>query len=347
MPIIDSLRSLLDQPEARSFQLSGEDLALIDGSALREAAVRYEEELARSVPAPLREARERELSAIMKEAHRWLRRYNRALPARVKGYLALGARCRFEYPWPIVAIVGLSAVMTGFTRWRLYGLLGDALAKVGAAGLRNFAYTMDDVLLRTNRGIFADSVPAVLLSLRAHELRVKGQAEVGEALLAGPLPAIMDEESRAICRALHDALAIRDGGERFARLAAVTQQQFAREQAIFTYQMGGSWRSRGARGGGVLRSVTRVRSIEAPRIVAGRRGLELVFRPYALPTGFEMSDHEARVEEFDRAFVQSITGTVAEYHAAMRYVGRRFGGGVERVLPEFPVGGMVPMVPAE
>jgi hypothetical protein len=342
MAIVDSLRSLLNEPEARSFQLAGEDLALIGGPALREAAARYEEELLRTVPAPLREAREEELSAVMGEAHRWLRRYNRALPARVRGYLALGARCRFEYPWPVVAIVGLSAVMTGFSRWRLYGLVGDALARVGAAGLSNFAYTMDDVLLRTNRGIFADSVPTVLLALRAHELRVTGRVDLGDALLAGPLPAIMDEESRAIALAIRDALAIGDGAARFARLAEVTQRHFAREQAIFTYQMGRSGGSRVPRArDGVFARVTRVRSVDAPRIVAGRRGLSLVFRPYALPAGFEMGDHDARVLHFDRAFVQSLTRTLAEYHAAMRYVGKRFGVELERELPEFAEGGMV------
>jgi hypothetical protein len=338
MPIVHALREILHQPDARSFQLLGEDLALVDGPVLREAAARYDEELVRSVPAALREARERELSAALLHAHDWLRRYNRSLPARIQGYLALGERCGFEYPWPVVAVVGLCAVMEGRSRWRFLGLVGDALARVGSAALSGLAHTLDDVLLRTNRGIFADSVPAVLLSIRAHELRLGGEGALAEALLAGPLPAIMDDETRAICRALYDAFALRDGAVRFARLAAVTEQHFAREQAIFTYQMGPRRKARA----GFLASALRARSVAAPRIVAGRREPELVFLPYALPPGFEMADHEARVEHFGRAFVRSITATIPEYHAAMRYVVKRFGKGAGHALPAFGPAGSSP-----
>jgi hypothetical protein len=340
MPIVHPLRALLGTPDARSFQLMGEDLALVDGPLLREAAARYEAELARSVPPLLREAREREVSAAMGEAHRWLRRHNRSLPARIQGYLALGERCGLEYPWPVVAVVGLCTVMEGLSRFRLYGLVGDALARVGSVALRNLTSSLDDVLLRTNRGIFADSVPAVLLSLRAHQLRARGQEALAEALLGGPLPAIMDEETRAICRALYAALAVDDGPGRFARLGAVTEQQFAREQAIFTYQMGRPGRVPR----GLLASLTRVRSVSAPRIVAGRGGFELAFLPYALPRGFEMSDHRARVEHFSAAFVRPLTATIPEYHAAMRYVLNRFGARAGQALPAFGPGGTIPVL---
>jgi hypothetical protein len=119
---------------------------------------------------------------------------------------------------------------------------------------------------------------------------------------------------------VYDGLGVRDDEERFARLAAVTLQHFGREQAIFTYHLG-----RGKTRSGLLASMTRVRSVAAPRIVRGRRGLELTFLPYALPAGFEMSDHEARVEQFGRAFVRSITATRPEYEVATRYVNDRFG----------------------
>jgi hypothetical protein len=343
MPIVHPSPSLLGQPDARSFQLMGDDLALVGGPLLREAAARYEAELVRAVPAPLREARERELSAAMGEAHGWLRRHNRSLPARIQGYLALGERCRFEYPWPVVAVVGLCAVMGGLSRSRYFGMIGDVLARVGSVALRDFASSVDDVLLRTNRGIFADSVPAVLLSLRAHRLRAGGHGALAEALLGGPLPAIMDEETRAICRALYEALGVGDGAERFARLSAVTQQQFAREQAIFTYQMGRTGNARR----GLFASLTRARSVAAPRIIAGRGGLELVFFPYALPPGFEMSDHRARVEQFSVAFVRSLTATLPEYHAAMRYVMRRFGARAGHALPGFGPGGTEPASPGD
>jgi hypothetical protein len=334
MPLVHALRTSLRQPDARSFQLLGEDLALVDGALLREASARYESELA-TVPAPLREARERELSEAMREAHGWLRRYNRALPARIQGYLALGDRVGFEYPWPVVAVIGLCAVIDGRSRWRAFGLIGDALARIGSLALSDFANALDDVLLRTNRGIFADSVPTVLLSLRAHDLRRRGDVDLASALLSGPLPPIMDDESRAICRALYDALGVDDGPTRFARLAAVTAQHFAREQAIFTYQMGPRRKARG----GFLAAAARVRSVQAPRVVAGRRGLEVTFLPYVLPPGFEMEDHDARIEHFGRAFVHSITSSIPEYLAAVRYVTKRFGRGARHALPAFGPGG--------
>jgi hypothetical protein len=71
--------------------------------------------------------------------------------------------------------------------------------------------------------------------------------------------------------------------------------------------------------------MTGLREVPAPAVVRDRRGgPQVVFRPHALPAGFDMRDHDARVRELGRAFVEPVTGTVADYRAAVEYVVRRF-----------------------
>src|SRR5262245_43830101 len=120
MSLVDSLQALLVR-RTSSFQLMGEDLALISGAALREAAAGYEAELGK-LPPGLAARFEAEQALVLREAHQWLCKYNRSVHTRLRGYLALGRRCEFEYPWPVVAMLGICQVLTGIRRNRLYAL---------------------------------------------------------------------------------------------------------------------------------------------------------------------------------------------------------------------------------
>src|SRR5262249_20739096 len=145
------------------------------------------------VPAALRGRVEEELTALQRDAHRFVRKYNRSVHHRLAGYVELGRRCRFAYPWPVVAILGIEQGMEGMRQNRMYGLVGEAARRLGWAALAQLTDGSEDVLRRTNRGIFADSVPTVLLALRADELRRAGEAALAEALVEGPLPPTFDE----------------------------------------------------------------------------------------------------------------------------------------------------------
>jgi hypothetical protein len=140
-------------------------------------------------------------------------------------------------------------------------------------------------------------------------------------LLSGPLPITFDEESRALAGALCDGLGLPEPA-RFHMLSALTLRHFSREQAIFSYHLG-------ARGGGkrsrLVDRLTRLRSVPAPVIVRRGRGRTVEFRPFALPAGFDMRDHDARVEAFGRAFVTSVTLEPEDYRAAVELVEQRFG----------------------
>src|SRR5262245_4853914 len=103
MGLIDAVRATQPGRRIDSFQLMGEDLWLATGRDLVRAAERYRDELAR-VPIELRERFEEEQRALAVEANEWLRKYNRSVHTRVAGYLALGFRMDFAYPWPVVAI---------------------------------------------------------------------------------------------------------------------------------------------------------------------------------------------------------------------------------------------------
>jgi len=307
---------------AASFQAFGEDLTLLPGARLAELADDYRRALG-AVPDRLRARFEAEQAAAQAEAHRWLRRYNRSLFRRIQGYIALGERSGWDYPWPVVAVLGLCQVIAGLRKNRWYGALGVAMARMrGPLGrMEEIIDLSDDVLRRTNRGIFADSVPTVLYALHAREVAAQEPA-LGAALLDGPLPPLMDDEARALARGLVDGLALADPGARFAALAALTLRHFDREQAIFTHQLGPPRPQRppAGRAAALLGRVFTVTSVPAPAVVGGR----LIFRDHALPPGFDMHDHAARVREFGRAFVTSVTGSRADYAVARDWVRGRF-----------------------
>ena len=313
--LIEALRARLGRA-AHSFQLAGEDLLAVTGPELARAAGAWEQGLAR-VPADVRPRFVAAHERFHDEAHAFVRKYNRSVHTRVAGYVELARGVDFAYPWPVVAILGIEQVRSGIRQNRVYGLVGGALERVWRP-LAQMTELTEDVLRRTNRGIFADSAPTVLLALAAHRARAAGDPALADALLAGPLPAFMDEECGELARALAAGLAIADAGVRFATLAARTLRHFEREQAIFTYHMGGA--RRGARRGGVIGRLTAVRDVPAPAIEHGR----LVHRGYTLPPDFDMRDHDARVREFSRAFVTSVTGSRADYEIAADYVRRRY-----------------------
>jgi hypothetical protein len=320
--LIDALRRRLGDPDAQSFQLSGEDLVALTGADFADAAREWQAALAR-VPAEHRARVDEELTALQGEAHRFLRKYNRSVHARLAGYVEIGRRCRFAYPWPVVAILGIEQVMEGMRHNRVYGLVGEAARRLGWRALAQLTDGSEDVLRRTNRGIFADSLPTVLLALRADALRRGGEAALARALLDGPLPPTFDEECRALARALYDGLAIDDAHVRFRTLSQLTVRHFAREQAIFTHQIGPpSSRPQPL----VLRRLLAIRAVPAPIIDGGRVRLA----PFALPAGFDLRDHSARVSLFGRAFVDAITRTVDDYRVAAAHVVARWGRAHEK-----------------
>jgi hypothetical protein len=305
--LIDALRARLGDPTAPSFRLMGEDLQVL---SLDDVKAAVDAQHAAIDPA-LREAVLGEERALATEAHGWLRKYNRSMHGRVAGYLELGRRCDFRYPWPVVAILGIVQVMTGMDRARLYGLAGRLASRFGYAFFEQLGDASEDILRRTNRGIFADSVPTVLRALRAEQLRAAGNAALAEALIEGHGAVLWDAESAALCRAIVDGLAITDEPTRFRALSAATLRHFDREQAIFTHHIS----SRSKR-----RKLPSAKTIPAPVVDGGK----LVFRAFRLPPAFDLRDHDVRVDAFGRAFVTSVTGSPADYRIAKDWVVARF-----------------------
>src|SRR5688572_9621064 len=331
MMLVDMLRWRLSDAGAASFQLMGEDLTLLSGPELLKAAAAYSDGLQR-LPARLREPFEREQATLAAESHRMLRRYNKSVHTRLSGYLEIGRRCQFQYPWPVVAMLGICQVLTGIGKNRVYGLISPAARRLGLRVLEQMVESTEDVLRRTNRGIFADSVPTVLLAMRVHALREAGDRDLGDALLDGPLPLLMDDESRGLASALADGLAIKDGARRFTTLGELTLRHFAREQAIFTYHMGPP----GAREHALVKRLSEIRAVPAPvvtRTLFGKR--KIAFKPFAMPRGFDMRDHDTRVREFGRAYVSSVTGDLDDYRAATAFIVDRFGKPGERPEIDF------------
>ena len=315
MPLSEALERHLDRADASGFQLAGEGLWLLTGADLRRAAREYDERLA-TIPLELRARVESEHQAFGVTAWRWLERYNKSLEDRLKGYLAIGRALSFEYPWPVIAVLGVLTVRGGVRQSEGMRLLGAAIP-----GMLEVGDWMQDVLRRTNRGIFADSVPTTLLAVRCHALRESGEAPLAEALLSGPHLPAMDDESQSLARALYQSLAVPNGAARFRALVELTLKQFDREQAIFTAQIG-------ARRGGAIpvwperfARVTRLKSVDAPRIEAQA----LKFRSYPLPAGFDIRNHRARTERFGHAFVTAVTGTIGDYKVAVEEVMKRYG----------------------
>jgi hypothetical protein len=147
--------------------------------------------------------------------------------------------------------------------------------------------------------------------LRAEQLWRAGRPEIAGGLLEGAAAVLWDRDCTSLCTAITEGLVLDDEAERFRWLALTTISHFGREQQIFTHHIASKSRRK-------LPSAT---SVPAPVIENGR----LVFKPFALPEGFDFRDHDARVEQFARAFVMSVTGSPAEYAVARDYVKNRFG----------------------
>src|SRR5688572_30760672 len=79
--LVEALSELLGRP-AKSFQLMGEDLALVPGARLAAATEAYRAGLTR-VPAALRERFEAEQAALLRESHAMLVRHNRSVHGRL------------------------------------------------------------------------------------------------------------------------------------------------------------------------------------------------------------------------------------------------------------------------
>jgi hypothetical protein len=301
--LIDALRTRLEDPGTSSFRLMGEDLQLLTLDELRAAVT---EQVAVISPA-LRDELLGEERALATQAHTWLRKYNRSMHTRIAGYLELGRSCAFRYPWPVVAVLGLVQVRTGLDRVRLFGLAGRIASRLGFVSLEQLGDASEDILRRTNRGIFADSVPTVLRAMRADALRREGKAALADALIEGQAAVLWDVESAALCRAIADGLGIDDETERFRALAATTLRHFHREQSIFTHHIAAR---------GKLHKLPAVKTMRAPTIHRGK----LEFRPFKLPPAFDLRDHALRVEVLGGAFVRSVTSAPSDYQIAKDWV---------------------------
>ena len=305
--LIDALRLRLGAPGASSFQLMGEDLQILTVEDLRSALAAHDA----AIPDGLRAELLVEESTLAAEAHRWLKKFNRSLYGRIAGYVALGQRMEFHYPWPVVAILGLVQVIAGMDRARVYGLVGRLASRLGYPSYERLGDGSEDVLRRTNRGIFADSVPTVLRAVRAVDLHREGRSDLADALIEGQGAVLWDAESAMLCRLIVEGLMMTDEHARFRALATATERHFSREQAIFTHHIASRSRTR---------KLPVAKSIPAPVIEGGK----LAFRAFPLPAGFDVRDHDARVETFARAFVSSVTGSLADFRVATTWILRKF-----------------------
>ena len=148
--LIDALRLRLGAPGASSYQLMGEDLQVLTVEDLRSALAAHDA----AIPDGLRAELLAEEATLAAESHRWLKKYNRSLYGRIAGYVALGQRMEFGYPWPVVAILGIVQVIGGMDRARVYGLAGRVASRLGYPDYERLGDGSEDVLRRTNRGIF-------------------------------------------------------------------------------------------------------------------------------------------------------------------------------------------------
>lgn len=305
--LIDALRARLGASAASSFQLMGEDLQILTVEDLRDALAAHDA----AIPDDLRADVLAEEAALAAESHRWLKKFNRSLYGRIAGYVALGKRMEFHYPWPVVAILGIVQVLGGMDRARVYGLAGRVASRLGYTSYERLGDGSEDILRRTNRGIFADSVPTVLRALRAVALHREDKSDLAEALIEGQGAVLWDAESATLCRAIVSGLMMTDEHARFRALATATERHFSREQAIFTHHIASRSRTR---------KLPVAKSIPAPVIERGK----LAFRAFALPEGFDFRDHDARVETFARAFVSSVTGSLDDFRVATSWILRKF-----------------------
>src|SRR5690606_34368563 len=156
----------------------GEDPPLIGGDDLLAAGQAWPRELDEPVPAAMQPAFSREQAAAVAEAHRFTRRYNISLADRIRGYLELAERLDHQYPWPIVAILGLMEVRGSLTRFGALTAGSPLLARLGGQRWTRMADRTLDAPRRTNRGISADSVPLVLYARHVRALDRDGRSQL-------------------------------------------------------------------------------------------------------------------------------------------------------------------------
>lgn len=303
-----------------------EALLLIDGPDLAAVARGWQRELDERVAPALQPAFMREQATAVAEAHRFSQRYNVSLGDRIRGYLELAERLDHQYPWPIVAILGLMEVRSSLTRFGALTAGSPLLARLGVDRFNRMADRTLDTLRRTNRGIFADSVPLVLYASHVRSLERGGQIELARALAQGPLPPLWDATQKAVLARLLAGLAEDDPERRFRMLAELTCDQFEREQRVFTHHLGGDRPAANkpprqpARGPGAwLQGWLAPPQVTAPQIEGPVGARRLVFVPKPLPSDFDLRDHTARVELFSELFVRSVLGSRADYEAAIRW----------------------------
>jgi hypothetical protein len=314
MPLNHALRRAFEPADASSFRLSSDELWLVTGADLKKAADEYDQAMSKVKP-DLRKRLVDEHVELATATWKWLRKFNVSMEERMAGYSALGRAFAWEYPWPAVAVFGTLAMRTGLRQSEALRLAGSAVRPVLEVG-----DWMQDVLRRTTRGVFADSIPAALWALRCHCLRQAGESMVADALLDGPLPPAMDDENLSVMRNLDATLKLENAEQRFSALTDMSMKQFDRDQAVFTGALGSmrngrlpSWEPWRVR-------FTRMKKVEAPVI----RGEKLVLEPFALPRDFEVRNHGQRTELFGQAFVSSITGSIKDFKVAVADVSKRF-----------------------
>jgi hypothetical protein len=298
---------------------------LLGGEDLLAAAEDWRRELDERVPAAMQPAFLHEQTVATAEAQRWLRRHNVSLHDRIAGYLALADQVQ-DYPWPIVAILGLMEVRGSISRFGALTAGSPLLARFGQTRWTRIADRTLDVLRRTNRGIFADSVPLVLYALHVRALERDNQPELARALVEGPLPPVWDAAQKTVLARLVDGLREPDPERRFRALAELTVDQFEREQQVFTHHLGGDRPAakRPARRP-TGKAAARVQAwlapphVRAPRIERSSGARQLVFAEYPLPPEFDLRNHAARVELFSDVFVRSVLGSRDDYACAARW----------------------------
>jgi hypothetical protein len=328
--LVRQVRPMAADPTARSFRVVGDDFYGLTFADLREAAAACDEAV-RAVPEHSRDAVVRQHEAHAREVHVVLRSAGRDVYCRARGYLAVARRTGSEVIWPTIAALGVSQILDSARTFRAVSLVGEWACALGYDGLSELSAAIDDAVRRANRVIFADSIATSLVALRCVALRRRGLTEVADALLVGPPPPTMDEQSWGTVRALDEAARIDDGAERFRLLRDLAFEEFEREQAALTYHLDGTFELRGAPDW--VRKRLRLRSAIVPAIEGARGRRRLVFTKHPLPEDFDFSDHRARVDGPGRAFFDAATHTEDDFREVVAYVLRRFEPGERLTAP--------------
>jgi hypothetical protein len=314
MPLSDALRRSLEPADTSSFRLSADEIWLVTGADVKKAAEEYDQAISRVKP-DLRKRLLDEHVELATACWKWLRRFNVSLEERLAGYSAMGRAFGWEYPWPAVAVLSMMTLRHGLRqseKMRLGGLAVRPVLEVGD--------WLQDVLRRSNRGMFADAIPTAIWALRCFGLRQAGEGMVADALLDGPLPPAMDEECRSVMRNLDASLRLESAEARFVALTQMTTKQLDREQAVVTASLGGMRNGRNPSWEPWRIRFTRMKKLEAPVV----RGGKISFEPFALPKDFEIRNHGQRAEIVGQAFARPITGSIADFKIAVAEVARRF-----------------------